>query len=463
MSLPSPPTAVYVHLDLKGAPPRAPYLCALIPAFRRWGATGLVIEWEDMLPFDGELQVARRANHYTEAEVTEILAAAEAAGLHVIPLVQCFGHLEWLLKHAAFDGVCESIVDRQCLRPSADGAMPLVRELRRQVLRLHRGATHVHFGCDEVTDLGKHEVTHAAIAAGEPAYLKHVAALLGHARELGVTALLWHDEIVKTSPEALRAAVGDDLIGCANACVWEYANHEQLDPGIWERLRAFPELWAATAYKGAANPDECWTPLAPRINNQLSWRAAEQRIGAPVHAYILTGWSRFNHLATLCELLPVGLPSLRLCLAALIAGISDEPGRAAALAELGLPPLPLVPQGACAPGRRRAPRRRRRALPRLRRLRPRRAAAAQPRGGRGGEAEAKIFGPRVTSRAATGILANVRARAGGAEAARGAARAAARRARADPLRGGCRRGGAHEARRPRAARRGVRPLNCLVT
>ena len=47
--------------------------------------------------------VARRANHYTEAEVTEILAAAEAAGLHVIPLVQCFGHLEWLLKHAAQD------------------------------------------------------------------------------------------------------------------------------------------------------------------------------------------------------------------------------------------------------------------------------------------------------------------------------------------------------------------------
>ena len=167
-------------------------------------------------------------------------------------------------------------------------------------------------------------------------------------KELGVTALLWHDEIVKTSPETLRAAVGDDLLGCANACVWEYANHEQLDPGIWERLRAFPELWAATAYKGAANPDECWTPLAPRINNQLSWRAAEQRIGAPVHAYILTGWSRFNHLATLCELLPVGLPSLRLCLAALLAGISDEPGRAAALAELGLPPLPLVPQGACA-------------------------------------------------------------------------------------------------------------------
>ena len=287
MSLPSPPTAVYVHLDLKGAPPRAPYLCALIPAFRRWGATGLVIEWEDMLPFDGELQVARRANHYTEAEVTEILAAAEAAGLHVIPLVQCFGHLEWLLKHAAFDGVCESIVDRQCLRPSADGAMPLVRELLRQVLRLHRGATHVHFGCDEVTDLGKHEVTHAAIAAGEPTYLKHVAALLGHARELGVTALLWHDEIVKTSPETLRAAVGDDLLGCANACVWEYANHEQLDPGIWERLRAFPELWAATAYKGAANPDECWTPLAPRINNQLSWRAAEQRIGAPLYLSLI--------------------------------------------------------------------------------------------------------------------------------------------------------------------------------
>ena len=234
-----------------------------------------------MLPFDGELQVARRANHYTEAEVTEILAAAEAAGLHVIPLVQCFGHLEWLLKHAAFDGVCESIVDRQCLRPSADGAMPLVRELLRQVLAA-RGATHVHFGCDEVTDLGKHEVTHAAIAAGEPAYLKHVAALLGHARELGVTALLWHDGIVKTSPETLRAAVGDDLIGCANACVWEYANHEQLDPAFGSGWRVSGAVGCDGVQRSAANPDECWTPLAPRINNQLSWRAAEQRIGAPV-------------------------------------------------------------------------------------------------------------------------------------------------------------------------------------
>ena len=47
------PTNVFVHLDLKGAPPRPAYLLELFPLLAEWGASGLLVEWEDMLPWEG--------------------------------------------------------------------------------------------------------------------------------------------------------------------------------------------------------------------------------------------------------------------------------------------------------------------------------------------------------------------------------------------------------------------------
>jgi len=59
-----------VHLDMKGAPPPCAYMVALMPHFAAWGATGLLIEWEDMLPFEGPLEVIRHPEAYTQDEVS---------------------------------------------------------------------------------------------------------------------------------------------------------------------------------------------------------------------------------------------------------------------------------------------------------------------------------------------------------------------------------------------------------
>ena len=99
-----------------------------------------------------------------------------------------------------------------------------------------------------------------------------------------MTALLWHDEIVKTSPE--RAPPSATTSSAAPTRASGSMPTTSSSTPAFRAAARFSELWAATAGLSAANPDECWTPLAPRINNQLSWRAAEQRIGAPVHAYI---------------------------------------------------------------------------------------------------------------------------------------------------------------------------------
>lgn len=87
-----------VHLDLKRAPLKVDYLAKVFPLFRDWGATGLLIEWEDTFPYRDNLECIGSHNTeskaYSEEDVVQILKLAEESNLSVIPLVQTFGHLE---------------------------------------------------------------------------------------------------------------------------------------------------------------------------------------------------------------------------------------------------------------------------------------------------------------------------------------------------------------------------------
>ena len=107
----------YVHLDMKGGPPRLEYLLSLLPMFRDWGATGLLVEWEDMFPWSGSLSCLARPGHYTPAMVEQLLALADTLGMDVIPLIQTFGHMEFVLKHDQFKHLRDIGRYPNCVRP----------------------------------------------------------------------------------------------------------------------------------------------------------------------------------------------------------------------------------------------------------------------------------------------------------------------------------------------------------
>jgi hexosaminidase len=52
--------------------------------------------------FAGVLEVVRSGTAYTKDEVRRILQTAKDEKLDIIPLVQTFGHLEWILKYEQF-------------------------------------------------------------------------------------------------------------------------------------------------------------------------------------------------------------------------------------------------------------------------------------------------------------------------------------------------------------------------
>lgn len=58
-----------VHLDLKGAPPRMHLFKTLLPLIAAAGANAILLEYEDMFPYEGILKNASAKNAYSREEV----------------------------------------------------------------------------------------------------------------------------------------------------------------------------------------------------------------------------------------------------------------------------------------------------------------------------------------------------------------------------------------------------------
>ena len=85
--------SVYVHFDLKGAPPKVSYFEQLFPLLRKWGATGVCMEYEDMFPFEGVVDKIKHKQAYSKDDIDKINSLARENRLEVMPLLQTYGKL----------------------------------------------------------------------------------------------------------------------------------------------------------------------------------------------------------------------------------------------------------------------------------------------------------------------------------------------------------------------------------
>jgi hypothetical protein len=69
----APAQRLWVHLDMKGSSVSAACATDLLPYMVEWGATGLLLEWEDAFPWHGPLQVRNGRAHHRAAAATPLL------------------------------------------------------------------------------------------------------------------------------------------------------------------------------------------------------------------------------------------------------------------------------------------------------------------------------------------------------------------------------------------------------
>ncbi|XP_030565277.1 hexosaminidase D [Drosophila novamexicana] len=327
---PRAPAERLVHLDLKGAPPKLSFLKQLLPVLRALGATGLLIEYEDMFPYSGTLQPLAAHNAYKEAELKDFLETAWVEyGLSVMPLVQTFGHLEYALKLSGFEQLRELPESPQSICPSQPHSMALLEQMLTQVIELHMRPsgnatpstpelpikfTHLHIGCDEVQRMGECSLCRQRLRS--ELFLSHVISLAHFVRRRWpqLSVVIWDDQLRDmTLSELQNSQIGSYV----EPMVWVYASdiYHFIQPQLWDTYsKVFPSAWAASAYKGAFGESLLVPPLQQHLENNIRWLAVIAKEGGRfskgLRGLALTGWQRYDHFAVLCELLPVGMPSL---------------------------------------------------------------------------------------------------------------------------------------------------------
>lgn len=333
-----PPHELLIHLDLKGAPPRLSYLKQVIGMVARLGATGLLIEWEDKFPYWGPLEDVVAGTAYSRAEVDAILAAARAHNLTVVPLVQTFGHVEFVLKLKRFSYLREDPSTPQALCPSRKESAALVHTMIDQMMAVHGNISRVHMGSDEVFVLGR-----CQLCAGRSKHdllLGHVSRTARYIRErYNATPIMWEDMLRNVPTFSLKQYGMDKLV---EPMMWWYTPNvrKYVAPMVWRHAeRTYSYVWGAGAYKGAFGSSLFVAPIDRHVQNNLDWAEllAEEdaRMSGGVRGLVLTGWSRYDHMATMAELLPAALPSLAFSMAAVQRGALDNVAAEAAQRALG--------------------------------------------------------------------------------------------------------------------------------
>ncbi|XP_075222877.1 hexosaminidase D-like isoform X2 [Lycorma delicatula] len=303
-----------LHLDLKGAPPLVSYLKRILSLAKELGATGVLLEWEDMFPWTGTLSPLAARNAYSRQEVLDIIETAASNQLEVIPLIQTFGHVEFALKYAEFADLREVAESPQALCPSLNSSLDLVHQMVDQIMEIHKGIRYLHIGCDEVFHMG--ECVRCRTQARETLFLNHVSHVAGYVRNKypDTVPIIWDDMLRHLPPISLDSFHIGELV---EPMVWVYAEdvYRFVPSSVWEKYATtFPRVWAASAFKGAFG-ETLYVPNVKRhLENNMRWLQVMSTEGPKFkggfQGIAITGWQRYDHFAVLCELLPSAIPSL---------------------------------------------------------------------------------------------------------------------------------------------------------
>ncbi|CAF2587920.1 unnamed protein product [Rotaria sp. Silwood2] len=317
-----PDLAKYIHLDLKGAPPQPNKFYETFFNFidqLKMGVKGIVIEYEDLLPLNGRLANATHRFGYQKSDIELIQTVAKSHQLEIIPLIQTFGHLEWLLKLREFELYRDDLVSPMVITPCFNLTYVLLEDLLQQTLDMHPNSNIIHIGCDEVALTNSHPQCQETWMDVPERYINHVKRVVSIIQKIrpGMRILIW-DDVIRGDQFIYNDILLNQLKNLVEPVAWNYRStfdDPYVSSSIWNIYsKLFSNTWAASAYKGGLNRYSIQTNTTHHVLNNHAWlqflESSLNQNNKSFSAIILTGWSRFDHFMPLCDLLPTAYQSL---------------------------------------------------------------------------------------------------------------------------------------------------------
>ena len=154
------------------------------------GQNTLMLYTEDTYEIRERPYFGYMRGRYTEEELRELDAYADALGIEMIPCIQVLGHLETALRW----GVTEPYRDTErVLQVGAEETYAFIEDMLKAVSRCFR-SRRIHIGMDETHDLGRGaSIDRYGYRPSSEMYFEHLTRVVGLCQKYGLSPMMWSD------------------------------------------------------------------------------------------------------------------------------------------------------------------------------------------------------------------------------------------------------------------------------
>ncbi|HME52093.1 MAG TPA: family 20 glycosylhydrolase [Candidatus Lokiarchaeia archaeon] len=200
-----------VHVDLKVQLHSLDYLKNYVRLMARYKINAIVWEWEDKFPYKKHPDV-KHPIAFNHDETADLMELCQVYGIECIPLVQTFGHLEFILKHEQYAHLKESRdMEHDPNRtldicPLHEETLPLLQDMIADIVSYHPKSRFIHVGGDEVYTIGSCDKCKAFIEENgngdekvgkSKLYISHMNNIARIVKGFGKIPMIWHDYLLK--------------------------------------------------------------------------------------------------------------------------------------------------------------------------------------------------------------------------------------------------------------------------
>lgn len=253
--------------------------------------------------------------------------------------------MEFVLKLKEFSDLRENSKYPQVITPCINRTYTVLFEMIDQYLNLHPNIRLFHIGHDEVyyfltNPACKQLISSTGINNQYDLFAYHLNIIINyiHKKRSNIQLFVWHDVLQNLNVDMLQK---NNLLDSVHPVLWSYRQDVSVEGFVVasqsNTFGLYKGLWGASAFKGATHEIATTSDLKNYFDSQYSIKDTllfirlifidQESWIQQLNAYIptkwknfdgiiITGWSRYDHFLSLCELLPYSIPSLAFSLAA---------------------------------------------------------------------------------------------------------------------------------------------------